>query len=435
VGRDLVLPSSSHPDVAVVVAGTRDAGRLERCLRAIVVAGTDGLAVQIVLCANAADRDVVELVDSAAEAVVVRSGFDLGTAAIWNMGVTAVSAPRFAIVHEDAVVEPGWLGTLWEQLEVDPAVGVAGPTIRRPNGEILSQGRVLWRDGLPWSIDPQAAPDLELAAATSVDYVDSSTMLADRSLWDELDGFDEGTFPGYTVDVDFCTGAWATGRRVVMIPTAQSVHAQGAAVVTGAGWRRSPAFRDFLVEDNMLRFRRRWAAFLADHLPYPASRPAPDAVRASLRRAADRARHPRRVEPLPSRERILTVGFEGRSVVPPEVEQRARERLEQRLHEFANWLVGELGTLREGVASLQAEFERKDQEARVAEATALAERARAEAAEAASASQQLRADGAEAELVARDTTLTWRLRTSALSLSKVESAWRTLRGLRPRGRP
>ena len=237
MSRPLELPWSADPDVAIVVLATRNAERLEQCLQAILAAGFDDLAVRIVLCANAADPDVAGLVDSATGAVVVRSNFDLGTAAPWNLGVAAQPAPRFAIVHEDAFVTPGWLGALSEQLDAHPTVAVVGPTMLWPDGEILSQGNVLWREGWPSRISPGTVAGLELRSVTPVDFVNSATMLADRSLWEEVNGFDEGTFPGTWVETDFSTAAWASGRRVIVLPTVQSVHEVGASLVEGAGWR------------------------------------------------------------------------------------------------------------------------------------------------------------------------------------------------------
>jgi GT2 family glycosyltransferase len=403
VADRIELPASSTPDVAVMVLATRDSTRLERCLRAIADSDLRGRAVQVVLCLNAADPDVVALVEATKGAVVMRSQVNLGTAATWNRAIERLDVPLVATVHEDAFVDPHALATLADALDADPAVAIAGGRLSYPDGRVQTRGWIHWRTGAPWPISPQFAPGLELPErVTPVDAVSSAMMLVDRSFWSARGGFDEGTFPAVTTELDLCAGAWASGRTVVTVDDARGVHETGAMVAAGAGWRASQAFREFLIERNCARYADRWPWLLADHDPTPVAWPDVDAMRAGLARVASAAQDPvPSPHPRPPAERTITASAPVRPDAPPEVEQRAIHLMADRLDEFASWLVAQWDLQRAQLADIS------EQLGHVMEVIT---------------NERARYASLVDEVAARDRTLPWRLRARVLRIPGVARA-------------
>ncbi|MEX2255304.1 MAG: glycosyltransferase [Acidimicrobiia bacterium] len=424
MGDRIELPASSTPDVAVVVLATRDAVRLERCLRAIADSDLGGRASQVVLCVNAADPDVVALVEATKGAVVMRSQVNLGTAATWNRAIEHLDAPRVATVHEDAFVDPNALALLADALDADPIAAIAGGHLSYPDGRVQTRGWIHWRAGTPWPISPQLAPGLELPArVTPVDAVSSAMMLVDGKFLSARGGFDEGTFPAVTTEFDLCASAWAAGRTVVVVDDARAVHETGAMVARHGGWRASTPFREFLIARNCARYDERWASLLAGRPPAPASAPDTEAMRASLARVVAAAREPvRSPHPSPPVERLVTGDASPELDAPPEVEARATALMRERLEEFADWMVIERDRLLEHEADI-SEWHRQTMEAITDERARHAELVDEfrNVMEVLTDDRALHAELLD-ELAARDRTLTWRLRARALRIPGVARA-------------
>jgi len=336
----LALPSSPVPDVVVVVLATRRGDRLRACLEAIA-ADDSNVAAQAVVCCNAADPSVMDVVAASSGAVVMRSQVNLGTAVTWNRAAEAIKAPRIAIVHEDARPAPGWLDALTSALDADPDTVIAGATTVGVDGRVNAQGFVLWSDGTSWPVSGQLAAGLELPEQPyPVDIVNSATMLVERTHWEESGGFHEGTFPLGFVEQEVCTSARARGHRVVVVPATRSVHETGAMYDEHGGPLASKAFGRFLYERNLPRFRARWAAVLERQLDPPRSTSGSSgALAAGLARAAA----PEAVLDTspPSAERSITAGAPAANDAPAEVEQRATECLDVCRNDFLAWLTRE----------------------------------------------------------------------------------------------
>jgi hypothetical protein len=253
-------------------------------------------------------------------------------------------------------------------------------------------------------------------------------MLVERAFWEAVNGFDEGSFPAVTAEHDLCIAAWASGRRVLTVPAARSVHDTGAMLAPAAGWIGSTAFRNFLIARNLGRLAERWAAFLADRCPAPAEIPDTDAVKGELARiaAADSVVLPS--DRWPDRSRLITAEGTGGMDAPPEIERHAQALLDDRRNEFADWAARQIDQLYEQRTN-SAEYAASLRDA----LAAAGEREAAAGERAAAAHERIESisvalSESEAALAARDATMTWRLRSRVTSIPGVASVWRALRG-------
>ena len=223
-------------DLAAVIVSFNVRDELLGCIRSLRADGVEEIVVVdnasadgSAAAAQAADPDVKVL------ALARNLGFGGGA----NRGVASTSAPYVAILNPDLVVEPGAAKALVGALEGDPGLGLVGPRIETPEGEIYPSARrfpslvdaaghaFLW---FLWPSNPftrrYRMTDWGHTDATDVDWVAGTHMVVRREAWDAVGGFDEGYFM-YGEDVDLCWRLWKEGWRVGFVPDARVVHAIG----------------------------------------------------------------------------------------------------------------------------------------------------------------------------------------------------------------
>jgi len=257
---------------AVVNYNTRD--HLLRCVASLRAAGIE----EVVVADNASTDGSGEALTAAdPDAVLVRTGANLGFGTAANRAVAATSAPYVLILNPDTVVEPGAAGGLAAALDRDGDLALVGPRVERPDGArypsvrrfpdlVTAAGHAFL--GLVWPgnrftrryrmLDTDPDEDAGRSGGTAdVDWVSGTAMLARRSAFDAVGGFDERYFM-YVEDVDLCWRLRRAGWRVGYVPGARVAHSIGAAsqlapyrmiaahhrsllrfaVTTTSGWRR-----------------------------------------------------------------------------------------------------------------------------------------------------------------------------------------------------
>jgi GT2 family glycosyltransferase len=93
--------------------------------------------------------------------------------------------------------------------------------------EVLLVNRV-W-PGNPWNVRYRCL-DLDYRSAQEVDQPAGACLAVKRQAWDEVNGFDEGFFPVWFEDVDFCRRLRDVGWKIVYCPDAIFSHAGGHSV-------------------------------------------------------------------------------------------------------------------------------------------------------------------------------------------------------------
>ena len=155
------------------------------------------------------------------------------------------------LLNPDAVVRPGGLVKLMEQLGSQPSVGIAGAAIEGPGGELVVSAHAM----------PSPLGELEASAgfafltrllsrhvvspppsgdSRECDWVSGACMAIRREVLDAIDPFDEGFFLYYE-EVDFCRRARRAGWSCWLAADARVMHLEGAATgIKAAGQRRPP---------------------------------------------------------------------------------------------------------------------------------------------------------------------------------------------------
>ncbi len=182
---------------------------------------------------------------------LLRNARNRGFGAAVNQAAAATAAPYLLFVNPDCRIGPEAVATLLAALGSDNECGLAGPAVLDDDGVVQGSARgdpdmltgLFGRSSALRRLLPGAAParrnvrDAELAGAgrggARVDWVSGACMLARRSAFDAVGGFDERYFL-YWEDADLCRRLRRAGWNVRYVPGARVRHAGGVSTRSAA---------------------------------------------------------------------------------------------------------------------------------------------------------------------------------------------------------
>jgi len=227
--------------VTAVVLAWGDEPLLRRCAEALLA--SEKVDLDVVLVDNGCTTDDVEILAKLPRVTVVRPGRNLGFSGGCNAGAAVATGAYLALINGDAIVEPGTIARLIEELGRGD-VGIAAGAVRLADEpELLnSNGNAVHVLGLSWvggfrERETRTAP-------TDTPGAMGACMVMHKAHWDRLGGFDHHYF-AYHEDADLSIRTWRVGLRVVNVPDAIVLHRYEFS-------RNS--FKYYLVERNRLMF-------------------------------------------------------------------------------------------------------------------------------------------------------------------------------------
>src|SRR6266508_4035596 len=208
------------PSVTAVVLAWQAEPWLPRCVEALLA--SEKVSVEVVLVDNGCTTDDVEILARRPGVTVVRPSRNLGFSGGCNAGAAAATGEFLALVNSDAVVEPGTLARLVEEVS-RPGVGIAVASIRLADDPALlnAGANPIHVLGLSWSGGmgerEERTEPVDTAGASG------ACLLTTLAHWQRLGGFDEEYF-AYHEDAELSVRTWRLGLRVVYVPDAVAVH-------------------------------------------------------------------------------------------------------------------------------------------------------------------------------------------------------------------
>ena len=155
---------------------------------------------------------------------LIRSEYNRGFAGGCNIGLRAAAGDALVLLNQDTEVQPGWLNALVTALE-SPAVGIAGCKARYPDGSIQHAGGfVVGPRAETGHVGRYEPDDGRFDDLHDADFVTGAALAISRASLVRMGLLDEGFYPAYYEDVDWCYTAREVGFRVVYVPTAQLIH-------------------------------------------------------------------------------------------------------------------------------------------------------------------------------------------------------------------
>lgn len=162
---------------------------------------------------------------------LIRNRDNLGFSRACNIGLRAAVGEVLVLLNQDTRVYEGWLDALVRACQ-DPQVGVVGCKALYPDGKTIQHagGHIEWPLGLGSHCGAGEPDRAEWNAARQVDYVTGAAMAFRRDVLDRVGLLDEGFWPGYYEDTDFCFRARAVGYEVWYRPEACLIHDESTAL-------------------------------------------------------------------------------------------------------------------------------------------------------------------------------------------------------------
>jgi N-acetylglucosaminyl-diphospho-decaprenol L-rhamnosyltransferase len=278
------------PKIAVILINYRTAQLTLDCLCSLEPEVQEIPGTHVVLVDSASGDDSPDILEKEQAArgwkdwlSIVRLAENRGFSAGNNAGI-ALAEKRghfdaFLLINSDTVVRRGALGVLGEVLEKQPAVGLVGPRLEWPNGDLqascfraispaseflaaaktgplsrlLADREVLLPESqLP---SPGSSP-LPEASCGAIEWISFACVLIRQEVIAAIGPMDEGFFM-YFEDVDYSRRARQAGWQIAYAPAARVVHLRGG---------RRP--ESFAVEESQRRpdyYYRARARYLAKY--------------------------------------------------------------------------------------------------------------------------------------------------------------------------
>lgn len=186
-----------------------------------------------VICVDNASRDesVSLIAENYRQVRLIRQPVNLGFAGGVNAGVEAAQGDVLVLLNQDCVVHPGWLAPVIQTFDIYPEFGVAGSTILDPDGALNHAGAIIRR--------PEAygvhLTEIRDDKPRAVEYVTGAVFAIRRRTWEIVGHFDEGYYPGYYEECDYCYRARRKGIETAYVPQSCVTH-----LSSSREWRSDP---------------------------------------------------------------------------------------------------------------------------------------------------------------------------------------------------
>jgi GT2 family glycosyltransferase len=255
----LELPTSTAPQITVILVLFNKAELTYRCLESLSTLGADP-SFHVLIVDNASSDQTQRLLERVRGATIVRNEDNRGFLRACNQAAGMVTTRHILFLNNDTILYPGALQAALENLE-DPRVGAVGGRIVLPSDELQEAGSIFWNDGTcvgyARSLPPEAD---ECMFRRSVDYCSGVFLMTSTKLFRDVGCFDERYIPAYYEEADYCAQLQSRGLQIIYDPRILVRH-----VEFGSSQQSEAAFA--LMTTNRGKFIEKNRALLDRKLP------------------------------------------------------------------------------------------------------------------------------------------------------------------------
>ena len=241
----------TFPKIAAIIINYKTPVLTLECLASLQSELADLPGSQAFVVDNASNDDSVAAMEHEIKArswedwvEIVRSEQNAGFSAGNNLGIAAArhryAFDGYLLTNSDTIIRRGALKALADALTRSPKIGLVGPRLEWPSGEVqascfraISPVRELsaaaktgvlsrfLRGDLPIPMDPNNG-----AGSEAVEWISFACVLLRAEAFADIGQMDEGFFMYYE-DVDYSCRARAAGWQIAYAPEARVVHLRG----------------------------------------------------------------------------------------------------------------------------------------------------------------------------------------------------------------
>lgn len=220
--------------LSIIILTWNSKGMLQRCLESIFD-NTDIEDCEIIVVDNGSQDGTQEMLKANfPEVRVIRNNVNRGVAPARNQGLKLARGEYLLILDVDAIVKRGAIDTLVEFMERKEVVGLVGPKLIYPNGDLQYSCRkfptvlskVFRRVPFHFArsfLEDEEYRDWDHSSVREVDYVIGACQLIRRDTLEEVGYLDDKMFYG-PEDVDYCLRLRKANWKIVYNPKAEVIH-------------------------------------------------------------------------------------------------------------------------------------------------------------------------------------------------------------------
>ncbi|GAC1639042.1 MAG: hypothetical protein NVS4B8_05500 [Herpetosiphon sp.] len=247
-------PSDMFPVLSIIVVTYNSAQDIAACLEALTLLQMQE-PYEIIVVDNGSTDSTRAIVGHFAAVRLLALNANEGFATAHARGIEVAQGEFVALINPDAQAHPQW-GHEMLRAMADPRVGVVGGKVLDLRGKIQSVGAMLDRGTMLSLFRGEGEEDRgQYDQRAAVWSAHGTSMAFRRRTWEQCDGFDDGFFPAYWEESDFCERVRLTGLEVRTAPQAVIVHRETAS--TGKG---SAEFFYYFLR-NRLRYAAKWCSW------------------------------------------------------------------------------------------------------------------------------------------------------------------------------
>lgn len=247
----LVAGSIAVARASIIIVSWNGLAYLAGCLKAVLMqASPDD---EIIVVDNASTDGTAALIKKDyVQVQLIQSERNLGYGGGLNAGIGVAQGKYVLALNQDVQVHADWLAGLLDVLDTDH-VGVAGCKLLYPDGKIQHAGGIIrWPQAIPDHYGYRLPDDGTFDQVCQVDYVTGAAWGVRRAVVEQIGLLDEGFWPGYFEEVDYCFRAKQMGWQIIYTPHAVGTHHESASFK-----QASPAYFDAF-HRGRLRFVVKW---------------------------------------------------------------------------------------------------------------------------------------------------------------------------------
>lgn len=253
----LLFPETETPAVSIIIPVYNQFDFTYNCLHAILM-HSGNISYEIII-ADDCSTDMTCHIDEIVDGIrIIHTPENYGFLKNCNYASRQAKGQYLLFLNNDTQVQPGWLDSLIELMEMRPEVGLTGSKFVYPDGRLQEAGGILWKDGSAWNYGHGNNPALpEYNYIKTVDYISGASIMIRRNLWEQIGGFDQRYVPAYCEDSDLAFEVRKAGFQVVLQPKSVVVHFEGQS----NGTDLSSGVKSYQIT-NQKKFYKKWQSIL-----------------------------------------------------------------------------------------------------------------------------------------------------------------------------
>jgi GT2 family glycosyltransferase len=228
-----------------------------QCLTAVTQHATPALHEIICVDNGSPDNAAALIAAQFPQVRLLPQPVNLGFAGGVNAGMQAAQGDVFLLLNQDCLVHEGWLTAVTDTFAQHPTGGIVGGTLYNADGSVNHAGAAIQKPvGYGLHLTELPADGRSQPA----DYVTGALFALRRAVWEQIGPLDEGFYPAYFEESDYCYRAHHKGFEVLYAPALAGTH-----LFSSRQWQKDPVRHT--IHQHRARYRFICKHFTAADLP------------------------------------------------------------------------------------------------------------------------------------------------------------------------